>query len=45
MQFKDIITDYFENDMKHMNTLCEQNAERFSVKADGTYSNRCALRG
>jgi hypothetical protein len=46
MLFKEIIADYFKNHVKHMNTLCEQNAELFNVKADGgTYSNHCALRG
>jgi hypothetical protein len=31
--------------MKHVNTLCEQNAEIFHVKAGGTYSNHYAVKG
>jgi hypothetical protein len=38
MSFKEIITVYYENNMKPINTLCGQNAELLIVKTDGTYS-------
>jgi hypothetical protein len=34
--FKEVITVYYENHMKTINTLCEQSAELQIVKADGT---------
>jgi hypothetical protein len=37
MLFKEIITAYFENRTKSINTLCEQNAE-LMVSPSGTYS-------
>jgi hypothetical protein len=36
--FKEIIAVYSENHTKHINTLCGQNAELLSVKADGTFT-------
>jgi hypothetical protein len=32
-EFRDIITAYCKNNMKHTNTLCNQNAEIFKVEA------------
>jgi hypothetical protein len=34
-RFREIITVYCENRMKHINTLCEDNAEFFGIKAGG----------
>jgi hypothetical protein len=34
--FKEIIAVYSENNTKHINTLCGQNAELLIVKAGGT---------
>jgi hypothetical protein len=45
MLFKEIIAVYSENHTKHLNTLCEQNAELFSVKVGGKYRYHCALKG
>jgi hypothetical protein len=39
MLFRGIIAVYCENHTEHVNTLCEQNAEFYCVKAGGTYSN------
>jgi hypothetical protein len=39
--FKEIIALYRESDMKLINTLYGQNAERFNVNAGVTYRNRC----
>jgi hypothetical protein len=36
MLFKEIIPLYSENHMKHINTLCSQNAELLIVKAGGS---------
>jgi hypothetical protein len=41
--FREIIAVYCDNYLKDM--ICRQNAELFVVKASGTYSNHCALRG
>jgi lipoate-protein ligase B len=43
--FREIIAVYSENHTKHMNTICEQNAELSNVQAGGTYSYHCALKG
>jgi hypothetical protein len=45
MLFREIIVVYSENHMKHINTRCGKNAEFFNVKAGGTYSYHCALKG
>jgi hypothetical protein len=45
MLFSEIFCAYFENDMKHIYTLCGENTEFLSVKASGTYSYRSALKG
>jgi hypothetical protein len=45
MQFRETIAGHSENHMKHIITLCEQSAQIFFVKADGTSSNHCALKG
>jgi hypothetical protein len=37
MPFREIIAVYCETRMKHINTLCEQNADFWYVKAGGTY--------
>jgi hypothetical protein len=44
MPFKEIIDVYSENHTKPINTLCEQNAELWSVKTGGTYSYHWALK-
>jgi hypothetical protein len=36
MHFKEVIAVYFENNGKHVNTICAQNAELFNIKACGT---------
>jgi hypothetical protein len=36
MLFKEITAVYSENHMKHINTLCGQNAELLIIKAGGT---------
>jgi hypothetical protein len=41
--FKKIIAVFCENHMKHINTLCDQNAEFMNIKASVTYSNHWAL--
>jgi hypothetical protein len=38
MLFKEIITVYYENQTKPINTICGQNTELQTVKARGTYS-------
>jgi hypothetical protein len=45
MLFKEIITLYFENHMKLINTLCEQYAELLITKAGGTNSHHWAKKG
>jgi hypothetical protein len=40
-----MIAVYYENQMKHTNTPIGQNAELLIMKAGGTYSYRCALKG
>jgi hypothetical protein len=42
--FLEIFSVCSENNMKHTNKLCEQNAELFNVKAGDTYANHCALK-
>jgi hypothetical protein len=37
MLCKETIAVYFENHTKHINTLCGQTAELYTVKAGGTY--------
>jgi hypothetical protein len=39
-------TRYFcENHIYHMNTFCTENAKVFNMKAGGTYSYHCVLKG
>jgi hypothetical protein len=38
MLFKEIIAIYSENHRKPINTVCGQNVELLTVKADGTYN-------
>jgi hypothetical protein len=45
MLFMGKITVYFENRVKHINTHCGQNVKHYDVKAGGTYSNHCVLKG
>jgi hypothetical protein len=44
MLFRETVAVYCENRTEHTNTLCGQNADLFNVKADDTYSFRCALK-
>jgi hypothetical protein len=37
MMFSEIVAAYSENDMKHINTLCEKSAEIFNVRSICTY--------
>jgi hypothetical protein len=37
MPFRETVTVYCENRMKHSKTVCGQNAEFWHVKAGGTY--------
>jgi hypothetical protein len=39
------VTVYCENHMKHINTLCKQNAEFYNFKTGGTHSNHWTLKG
>jgi translation initiation factor IF-1 len=43
MLFGETVAVYCENHTEHTDTLCGQNAEY--VKARGTYSNHCSLKG
>jgi hypothetical protein len=45
MLLREIVVVYYENDMKHKNTLCGQNVEFLYVNAGGIYSNHWALKG
>jgi len=45
MMYREIIAVWSEIHTKHINTLCEQNAEFVNVKHDGTYNNHWALKG
>jgi hypothetical protein len=45
MLFREIIAVYCENHMKHINTLCGQNAELLYVEACGTFSYHWVLKG
>jgi hypothetical protein len=45
MLFREIITVYSENHMKHINKFCGQNTELLIVKVDGTYSHHWTLKG
>jgi hypothetical protein len=38
-----MIAVYSKNHMKHINTLCEQNAELLYVKSGGTYNYHWVL--
>jgi hypothetical protein len=40
-----IISDYYENHTKHINTLCGKNAELLNALPGGTQSNHCTLKG
>lgn len=44
MLFKEIITVFFENIMKQLNTQCGQNAALLIANPDGTYSNHQTLK-
>jgi hypothetical protein len=39
MLFGETVVVYCENNTEHINTLCEQNADFWYVKAGGTYTN------
>jgi hypothetical protein len=43
MLFRQTAAVYCVNHTEHINTLCGQSAESFSVEAGGTYSNHCAV--
>jgi hypothetical protein len=43
MLFTEIMVVCCEDDIKHINTLCGQNAEFLIVESDGTCSNHFAL--
>jgi hypothetical protein len=43
--FREIIAVYYENHMKHMNTLCCQNAELLLVKIGGAHTYHWVLKG
>ena len=45
MLYREIIAVCSQIHTKHINTLCEQNAELLSVKTGGTYTDRWALKG
>jgi hypothetical protein len=45
MLFSEITAFYYQNHMKHTNTLFGQNAEFEYIKEGRTYSNHCALKG
>jgi hypothetical protein len=45
MLFREIIDVYSEKHAKPINTLYGLNAELLNVKAVGTYSYNCALKG
>jgi hypothetical protein len=36
MKFREICDDYFKNNMKAINKICEQSSELFNVKGYGT---------
>jgi hypothetical protein len=42
--FREVIIVYYENLMKHINTVFGQNAEFFNVKAYGTYSKHSIIK-
>jgi hypothetical protein len=43
--FGETVAVYCENHTEHTDTLCEQNAEFYCIKAGGTYSNHWVLQG
>ena len=45
MMYREIIAVCSEIRTKHINTLCGQNVEFFSVKRGGTYSDHWAWKG
>jgi hypothetical protein len=45
MLFGQTIVVCFENHKEHTNTLCVGRMRSFGVKAGGTYSNYCILKG
>jgi hypothetical protein len=45
MLFREAIDVHSEDREKHINTLCEWNADLLNVKAGGTYNNHCTLKG
>jgi hypothetical protein len=45
MVFKETITVHCENHIKYTDTLCDQNAECWYVKAGGMYNSQWALKG
>jgi hypothetical protein len=45
MLLRETVAVYCENHTEHTNTLCGQNVEFYSIKADGTHRNHHALKG
>jgi hypothetical protein len=45
MLFGETVALYCENHTEHTDALCGQNAEFWYVKAGGTYSDHCSLKG
>jgi hypothetical protein len=45
MIFKEVITMYCENHIKHPNMFCGENVVFFNVQAGGANSYHCALKG
>jgi hypothetical protein len=45
MLFRETVAVYCDSNVKHVNTLCGQNAEFLNVKTGGTYSNHAVLKG
>jgi hypothetical protein len=45
MLFRKKVAVYSKNHTKHINTLCEQNAELLIAKEGNSYSYNCALKG
>jgi hypothetical protein len=41
MLFRETVAVYFENNMEHRDTLCEQNVDSFNVRPGGIYSYHC----
>jgi hypothetical protein len=45
MLFGETVAVYCQNHAEHINISCGKDAEFFNVKADGTHTYRCALKG